>query len=110
MMTEKGSLFWFARYRPYPMVILSGILLILAFPPFPMAFLAYFAFVPLLLVIDQTPEKTFEDRFWGFFKAIIVLLFRFLTLQFIWRYKQKPWRYQRQIISQNAHFSHYSKW
>ena len=44
------------------MVILSGIMLVLAFPPFPFAFLGYFAFVPLLLVIDHTPNKTFEGR------------------------------------------------
>jgi apolipoprotein N-acyltransferase len=90
------------------MVILSGVLLVLSFPPFPFAFLAHVAFVPLLLVIDKTPAKTFEDRFWGFFKAIFVLLWRFLTLQFIWRFKQKPWRYQRQIISHNAQVFRYA--
>ena len=99
---------WLARYRPYPMVMLSGILLVLSFPPFPFAFLAHIAFVPLLLVIDMTPAKTFEDRFWGFFKAFIVLLWRFVTLQFIWRFKQKPWRYQRQIISHNAQVFRYA--
>lgn len=108
MSKERLSPSWLARYRPYPMVILSGILLVLAFPPFPLAFLAYFAFVPLLLVIDKTPEKTYEDRFWGFFKAFFVLLWRFLTLQFIWRYAQKPWLYKRKIISHNAQVFRYA--
>ncbi len=100
--------FRFARYRPYPMVILSGLLLALSFPPLPFAFLSYIAFVPLLLVIDRTPDKLFEDRFWGFFKAIFVLIWRFITLQFLWRYKQKPWIYKRQIISHNAQVFRYA--
>lgn len=107
---SKESLFpfRFARYRPYPMVILSGLLLALSFPPLPFAFLSYIAFVPLLLVIDRTPDKLFEDRFWGLFKAFFVILWRFITLQFIWRYKQKPWRYKRQIISHNAQVFRYA--
>ncbi|MEM6261020.1 MAG: apolipoprotein N-acyltransferase [Bacteroidota bacterium] len=105
---ESWSLFWLARYKPYPMVILSALMLVLSFPPFPFSFLAYVAFVPLLLVIDHTPEKVFEDRFWGFFKAIVVLLWRFVTLQFIWRFKQKPWIYKRQIISRYAQIFRYA--
>jgi apolipoprotein N-acyltransferase len=105
---EKLSLFWLARYRPYPMVALSGVLLILSFPPSPLAFLAYVAFIPLLLVIDVTPGKTFEDRFWGFFKAIFVVMFRMLSLQFIWRYKEEPWIYRRKIISQQAEVFRYA--
>ncbi|MEO0468263.1 MAG: apolipoprotein N-acyltransferase, partial [Bacteroidota bacterium] len=72
------------------------------------AFLAYIGFVPLLMVIDATPEKTFEDRFWGFFKAIFVLIWRFITLQFIWRFHRKPWLYRRQIISHNAQVFRYA--
>jgi len=90
------------------MVILSGLLLVLSFPPFPFAFLIYFAFIPLLLVIDETPPRTFEDKFWGFFKAILVLSWRFLSLQFIWRFREKPWIYRWHIISHNAEVFRYT--
>lgn len=90
------------------MVILSGILLILSFPPFPFAFFIYFAFVPLLLVIDETPPRTFEDKFWGFFKAALVLIWRFISLQFIWKFRQKPWIYRWHIISHNAEVFRYA--
>ncbi len=101
-------MFWQARYRPYPMVILSGILLAMAFPPLPFAFLAYVGFIPLLFVIDETPEKVFEDQFWGSMKAVVVVFFRMITLQFIWRFKEKPWKYQRKIISHYAQVFRYS--
>lgn len=97
-----------ARNRPYPMVIASGILLAAAFPPVPLPFLACIAFVPLMLVIFQTPEKVFEDRFWGNVRAAFVILWRFITLQFIWRYRQKPWKVQRKIISHYAQVFRYA--
>ena len=100
------------------MVILSGIMLVLAFPPFPFAFLAYFAFVPLLLVIDHTPNKTFEDRFWGFFKALLITPWRLLTRPFLLIGKKlfpasvpgelPPILYQRKIISHNAQVFRYA--
>lgn len=112
-------MFWLAKYRPYPMVILSGIMLILAFPPFPFAFLIYFAFVPLLLVIDQTPSKIYEDKFWGFFKGLFISIFRILAwpLTALLRIMMKgrknqlpaePLIYKRKIISHNAQVFRYA--
>ena len=66
---EKWTIYRTARNKPYLMVLASGLMLVLSFPPFPFAFLAYIAFVPLLLVMDHTPDRVYEDRFWGFFKA-----------------------------------------
>lgn len=100
------------------MVILSGIMLILSFPPFPFAFLAYFAFVPLLLVIDQTPNKTKEDRFWAFFKALVIIPWRILSrpilflLRLIPAIRERgplpPLLYKRKIISHNAQVFRYA--
>jgi apolipoprotein N-acyltransferase len=119
---EKLSLFWLARYKPYPMVILSGVLFVLSFPPFPFAFLIYFAFVPLLLVIDQTPDKVFEDRFWGTVKAFLIMAGRALVFP-IWLIAQgllkvrkndhfidwKGWLiYKRKIISHHAQIFRYA--
>jgi apolipoprotein N-acyltransferase len=101
-------LYWLARTKPYPMVILSGVLLVLSFPPSPLAFLAYVAFIPLLLVMDHTPDRIFEDRLWGFFKAGIINLWRILTLQILWRYRGKNWRYKRRSISRYAQIFRYA--
>lgn len=100
------------------MVMLSGLMLVLAFPPFPFAFLGYFAFVPLLLVIDHTPNKTFEDHFWSFFKILLISPWRLIArpFQLIWRLipgtpKQEalpPIIYQRKIISHNAQVFRYA--
>ena len=110
---------WLARYRPYPMVMLSGLLLVLAFPPLPLGWLSYVALVPLLLVIDQTPERTFEDRFWGFFKGLLIMSLRLLVwplrvLETGLRYRQRgawtwpPLRYHRKIISRYAQVFRYA--
>lgn len=101
------------------MVMLSGLLLALAFPPLPLGFLSYVAFVPLLLVIDQTPDRTFEDRFWGFFKGVFITSLRLLLwplrlgLALIQREPGTPWpwpplRYHRQIISRYAQVFRYA--
>ncbi len=90
------------------MVILSGVMLVLSFPPFPFSFLAYFAFVPLLLVMDHTPERVFEDRFWGFFKAGLINFWRILTLQILWRFRGKNWLYKRRTITRYEQIFRYA--
>ena len=114
--SEKWSLYRLARKRPYPMTILSGLLLVLSFPPFPFPFLAYIAFVPILLVIDHTPDRMFEDRFWGFFKSIVVTFWRILCypvhyLAAVLRKKQTPAIrsvvYKRRTISRYAQIFRY---
>ena len=90
------------------MVILSGLMLVLSFPPFPFSFLAYFAFVPLLLVMDHTPDRVYEDRLWGWFKTGIINIWRLLTLQIIWRFRGKNWLYKRQKISRYEQIFRYA--
>ena len=46
-----------AHTHPIRLVLLSGGLLILAFPPFPFPFLGFVGFIPLLILIDQLPRK-----------------------------------------------------
>ncbi len=43
------------RGNPYALAVASGILLALSFPPFPLGFLAFFAFLPLLVSIRGRP-------------------------------------------------------
>lgn len=109
------SLYWWARTRPYPMVMLSGILLVLSFPPFPFSFLAYFAFVPLLLVMDHTPDRVFEDRFLAAPKGFIITLTRLILWPFqalVALVTKKPipafQRYQRKSISRYAQIFRYA--
>lgn len=52
--------------RPIVWAILSGIMLILSFPPFPFPFFAYFAFVPLLMLIEQR-KRVFPYIYLAFF-------------------------------------------
>lgn len=51
-MDMKITGFWGGR--PVGLALLSGILLVLTFPPFGLHFLAFFAFVPLLVALDGT--------------------------------------------------------
>lgn len=111
----KFSLYWWARTRPYPMVVLSGIMLVLAFPPFPFSFLAYVAFVPLLLVMDHTPDRVFEDRFLAAPKGIVITLSRlilwpFLAIAALLQKKPVPKfdRYRRKSISRYAQIFRYA--
>ncbi len=105
---EKWSIYRLARNRPYLMVLASGLMLVLSFPPFPTSFLAYIAFVPLLLLMDHTPDRVYEDRLWGFFKAFFINIWRMLTLQFIWRFKGKAFWYKRATISRYAQIFRYA--
>lgn len=52
--------------RPVFWVIFSAICLILSFPPFPLAILAYVAFVPLLWWVEQK-KSIFVYAYWLFF-------------------------------------------
>lgn len=108
---ENWTIYRFARNRPLTVVLISGLMLVLSFPPFPFSFLAYIAFVPLLLVMDHTPDRVYEDRFWGFFKAGLINIWRFVTLQFIWRFRRKGWAgwlYKRKTISRYAQIFRYA--
>ena len=54
-------------YKYYLLACLSGILLALSYPPFPLSYLAFIGFVPLLFVIDQKPKRTFFILYLPFF-------------------------------------------
>lgn len=52
----------FNRKMSYGLAVLSGILLLLSFPPFNLEFLAWIAYVPLLLAIYYTKDTKRVDR------------------------------------------------
>lgn len=100
-------MYWLARNKPYLMASLSGLLLAASFPPSPLSFLAYLGFVPLLLVIDHTPDKVFEDPIWGSVKGALITFWRAITLQFLWRFRGEAWVYRRRIIGRYAQIFRY---
>lgn len=54
MELSKENLSWYYKLskRPYLAVLISAVLLILSFPPFPTGVFAFFAFIPLLMIAD----------------------------------------------------------
>ncbi len=76
-----------AKRKPYLLVLLSAALLGVSFPPSPLNFCIYFAFVPLLLLYEQgvIPETVMEGGVFLPFKRLSIVLWRVLSLQFLWR-------------------------
>jgi apolipoprotein N-acyltransferase len=106
-------LYWLARHKPYGIVLCSGILLAISFPPFPFHFLVFVAFVPIFVLFEtgNVPGRVPEDKIFRPIKATFIVLFRILTLQFIWRRSRrwrKVFRYQRHTISGNAQLFRYT--
>lgn len=99
----KWSLYSLGRRKPYLLVLIAGgFLFAAAIPDTPFAFLSLIAFVPLFILFEVLPVKVPEDKILFPFKAGIIILFRLLTLQFIWRRGVSVFRYERKIISGNA--------
>lgn len=69
----------------WSLVLLSGLLLAAAFPPSPLPWLSWIAWVPLLLVLHQIPEEVEEDTPLYYLRIPFVFLWRTLTLQFLYR-------------------------
>lgn len=90
------------------MVLLSGILLGASFPPLPFSFLAYFAFVPLFILVEVIPKRTPEDKVFLPIKQLFIGFFRLMTFQFLWRKSRKPLTYERKTISGNAQVFRYT--
>ncbi|MEM1000678.1 MAG: apolipoprotein N-acyltransferase [Bacteroidota bacterium] len=95
------------------MVFLTGVLLADSFPPFPFHFLVFIAFVPLFVLFEteNVPGRVPEDKIFRPIKATVIVLFRVLTLQFIWRPSKrgiKVMRYRRRTISGNAQLFRYT--
>ena len=105
---ERSLLYSLARNRPYLLVMATGVLLALSFPPFPTNFLIFFAFVPLLIVIEEIPPRVFEDKIIFPFKLLAVTLVRLLSFQFLWGKNRGNLIYRRKIISGNAQIFRYS--
>ena len=104
----KWSLLSLARNKPYWPTVLSGVLLGLSFPPSPFWFLSFFAFVPIMLVVDNVPERTFEDKILAPFKAMFIIPWRILTFQFLWRKGVKTLRYNRRLITRHSQIFRYT--
>lgn len=80
-------MFSLAKRKPYLLVLLSGALLGVSFPPSPLNFCIYFAFVPLLLLYERgvVPEKVMEGGVFLPFKRLSIVVWRVLSFQFLWR-------------------------
>jgi apolipoprotein N-acyltransferase len=64
------------RSNPYALAIVSGVLLVLSFPPFHLGFLAFFAFVPLLIAARARPTGiVFRTAFVGGFTFGLCLVY-----------------------------------
>ena len=96
-----------AERKPYLLVLLSGALLAVSFPPSPLNYCIYFAFVPLLLLYEKgvIPEKVMEGGVFLPFKRFSIVLWRVLSFQFLWRPALRGkavLRYDAVVISGNA--------
>ena len=109
----KLSLYWLARNKPYWLVILTGLLLGLSFPPSPLNFLIFVAFVPLFILFEKEviPLKVPEDKIFRPFKSFFIVMWRIVFLQFLWRKETrfgKVFSYRRKTISGNAQLFRYT--
>lgn len=109
----KWSLYWLARHKPYWIVLLTGLLLALSFPPSPLNFFIFIAFIPLfvLLETDVIPGRVPEDKIFRPYKSFFIIFWRIIFLQFIWRKEmrgRKVFTYRRKTISGNAQLFRYS--
>lgn len=109
----KLSLFWLARNKPWWLVLFAGVLLAASFPPLPLNFLIFVAFVPIFVLMEAgvIPEKVPEDKIFKPIKTFIIVWWRILSLQIIWNKKRrglKAFRYQRKLISGNAQLFRYT--
>ncbi len=57
---------------PIGLSTLSGVFLALGFPPFPLTFLLFLGFVPLLLALDKIGQDSFKKRFLLIYHALIL--------------------------------------
>lgn len=89
---EKLSLYWLARHKPYLLVIASGVMLGIAFPPFPFFFLIFVAFVPLFFLMEAIPPKVPEDKVVLPFKKVLLPAWRFLVTPFRILAEWKQWK------------------
>ncbi|MCB9231304.1 MAG: apolipoprotein N-acyltransferase [Bacteroidia bacterium] len=110
----KWSLYWLARNKPYLLVLGSGLMLGLSWPPSPLHFLSFLGFVPLFFLVESTPSRVFED--WVFFPVKWLILSSIRVFTFPVRFlfsritRQRIPRvlYRRRIISGNAQIFRYS--
>src|SRR4030067_1734149 len=69
---------YFFKSREFLLVLFSALIFAFSFPPSPFSFLAYFALVPLLLVLrEATPKQAFK---WGYLFGVLT---NFLLLYWI---------------------------
>ncbi|MBK9450596.1 MAG: apolipoprotein N-acyltransferase [Bacteroidetes bacterium] len=109
----KWSWYWLARNKPYWLILLTGLLLAASFPPSPLNYLIYIAFVPVFVLFETgiVPERQPEDTIFLPFKRVLLVLWRIGTWQWIWRKSTrglKVFRYRRRTISGNAQLFRYS--
>ncbi|HEX8564368.1 MAG TPA: apolipoprotein N-acyltransferase [Pyrinomonadaceae bacterium] len=66
-----SSLFLFPRWQDAALSLLSAILLILAFPDFEIRWLAWFAFVPLLIAIERNKDSATKSFWLGWLQGTV---------------------------------------
>lgn len=106
-------MYWLARNKPYGIVLLTSLLLGLSYPPFPLYFLVFIAFVPLFVLFEteSIPGRVPEDIVFRPIKHVSIVISRILSLQFIWRPSvrgSKVFQYHRHTISGNAQLFRYT--
>lgn len=106
-------MYWLARHKPYGIVLLTALMLAGSFPPSPLNFLIFIAFVPVFVLFekDVVPIKVPEDKVFRPFKSFATVSWRLLTLQFLWRRPtrgRKVFSYRRKFISGNAQLYRYT--
>lgn len=110
---SRWSLYWWARHKPYWIVLLTAGLLVASFPPSGFNPLIFIAFVPLFILFERNvvPEKVPEDQIFRPFKSFFIIIFRLATLQFLWRPATRfnqVFSYRRKLISGNAQLFRYT--
>jgi len=96
----------FFQDQPFAAIGASALLLSAAFPPVPLPWLIWIAWVPILLLLHHLPEKAPENLWLFKIKKPFIYIWRVLTLAFFWN--KSSWKHiQRKEISRTRQTVYY---